>query len=421
MSSSPPTLPKAPASFARRFFDWLSGYGLATSLLLLLGILTWLATLEQRDSGLYATLNKYFDWKSPFILPEINGKMIPIPLPGGYWVCALLTVNLALGGIFRLFSRMTKIPNVFSVSWIIALLQRLANLISHSGIIILLIGGGVTQHFSERGNLAVGEGETSNVAEDYFEYVIEVTEIIDNKPTVIHVIRGEQIQDLVVGSRLFRFPSLPFDLEVAGYLENAQPVATTERAPENGEYVSDNYYLQSKPAEKNAEANTAGCYVKVAERDGTKGSPIILAGASFHPFTLRHGDRIFTLDMRKRLWVMPFDLTLNKFTAEFYPGTSRPKKFISQVTRTENNQKADATIQMNEPLRYEGLTFFQASYGPPGAGPGQKLYSVFEVVRNPADKWPEYSLWVVVVGLSLQFGLKLILFIIARFRHDTSA
>jgi len=125
--------------------------------------------------------------------------------------------------------------------------------------------------------------------------------------------------------------------------------------------------------------------------------------------------------MRKRLWVMPFDLTLNKFTAEFYDGTSRPKKFVSQVTRTENNLKADATIQMNEPLRYEGLTFFQASYGPPGAGPGQKLYSVFEVVKNPADKWPEYSLWVVVVGLLLQFVLKLVLFIISRFSHEKSA
>ncbi len=401
MSSPSQSSSKAPVSFVRRFFDWLSGFGLATSLLLLLGILTWLATLEQRDSGLYATLNKYFDWKAPFILPEINGKTVPIPLPGGYWVCALLTVNLALGGILRIRKGLKQIPNI----------------ISHSGIIILLVGGGVTHHFSERGNLAVGEGETSNVAEDYFEYVVEVAEIIDNKPTAIHVIRGAQIEDLETSSRLFRFPNLPFDLEIGGYLENAQPIAATERAPENGEPMADGYFLQSKPGEKNAEANTAACYLKVVERDGTRGDRIILAGASFHPFTLRHGNRIFTLDMRKRLWVMPFDLTLNKFTAEFYDGTTRPKKFVSQVTRTENNLKADATIQMNEPLRYEGLTFFQASYGPPGAGPGQRLYSVFEVVKNPADKWPEYSLWVVVVGLILQFGLKLVLFIRSRFRH----
>lgn len=401
MSSSTQISPKPSASPVRRFFDWLSGFGLATSLLLLLGILTWLATLEQRDSGLYATLNKYFDWKSPFIIPEINGKNVWIPLPGGFWVCALLTVNLALGGLLRIRKGWKQLPNI----------------ISHSGIIILLLGGGVTHFFSERGNLAVGEGETSNVAEDYFEFVVEATEIIDNKPGEIHVIRGNQIEDLDKSSRLFKLPNLPFDLEIGGYLENAQPVAVTERAPENGELVSDGYFLMGKDPEKNAEGNTAACYVRVVERNGTKSDPVILAGASFHPYTLRHGDRIFTLDMRKRLWPMPFDLTLNKFTAEFYPGTTRPKKFVSQVTRTENGQNADATIQMNEPLRYEGLTFFQASYGPPGAGPGQKLYSVFEVVKNPADKWPEYSLWVVVVGLILQFGLKLVLFIRSIFRH----
>jgi hypothetical protein len=62
---------------------------------------------------------------------------------------------------------------------------------------------------------------------------------------------------------------------------------------------------------------------------------------------------------------------------------------------------------MNEPMRYEGLTFFQASYGPPGAGPGQKMYSVFEVVKNPADKWPEYSLYVVTFGMLVTFLTKL--------------
>ena len=69
------------------------------------------------------------------------------------------------------------------------------------------------------------------------------------------------------------------------------------------------------------------------------------------------------------------------------------------------------TIQMNEPMRYEGLTFFQASYGPPGAMPGQKMYSVFEVVRNPADKWPEYSLWIVTFGMFVTFMIKLFSFL----------
>ena len=153
--------------------------------------------------------------------------------------------------------------------------------------------------------------------------------------------------------------------------------------------------------------------------DGTKSEPFILAGASFHPYTVRADDRVFTVDMRKRLWPMPFTVQLDKFTAAFHPGTMKPSKFVSKITRIENGSEAKVTIQMNEPMRYEGLTFFQASYGPPGAMPGQKMYSVFEVVRNPADKWPEYSLYIVAFGMLVAFLTKLIIFLIGQARKKS--
>jgi hypothetical protein len=385
--------PGKPArSIAGRIFDVLSGFGLATILLILLGLLTWFATLEQVELGLYPTLNKYFDWKSVFLLPEIKGKMVPLPLPGGYWVGVVLLINLTLGGIIRIRK-----------GW-----RHAGNIIAHFGIIFMLVGGGVAHHFSERGNMPVGEGEASNTAEDYFEYVVEVAEIKDGKTQDINVIRGKDLTDLEVGkNRLFKLPELPFDLEIGGYLKNAVPVAITERAPDQGQLAADNYYLMSRPAEINAEANTAACYARVVGRDSVKSAPFILAGASFHPFTVEQGGRIFTVDMRKRLWPMPFTVKLDEFTAAFHPGTMKPSKFVSKITRVENGGEAKVTIQMNEPMRYEGLTFFQASYGPPGAGPGQKMYSVFEVVKNPADKWPEYSLYVVTFGMLITFLTKL--------------
>ena len=407
MEEKPEVPAEKPArSFAQWVFDLLSGFGLATILLLLLGLLTWFATLEQVESGLYPTLNKYFHWKSVFLLPELKGKIVPLPLPGGYWVGVVLLINLTLGGVIRIRK-----------GW-----KHAGNLISHFGIIFMLVAGGVAHHFSERGNMPVGEGESSNTAEDYFEYVVEVAEIKDRKADSIHVIRGKDLVDLEAGkNRLFRLPSLPFDLEIGGYLKNALPVAISERAPSAGELVADNYYLMTRPDEINAEANTAGCYARVVQRDGKKSAPLILAGASFHPFTVEQDGRVFTIDMRKRLWPMPFTVKLDEFTADFHPGTMKPSKFISKITRIENGGEAKVTIQMNEPMRYEGLTFFQASYGPPGAGPGQKMYSVFEVVRNPADKWPEYSLYVVTFGMLVTFLTKLGGYLAAssrKNRHD---
>jgi hypothetical protein len=394
-------LPKTPQTLAGKIYGVLSGFGLATITLLLLGVLTWLATLEQIDKGLYPTLNKYFHWQSLFLIPEINGKTVPIPLPGGYYVSALLLVNLILGGIVRIRK-----------GW-----SHAGNLIAHFGIVFMLLGGGVAHHFSDRGNMAVGEGETSDTAEDYFEYVVEVAEIVDGKPDNIHVIRGKYLTDLQGGSpRLFRLPDKPFDIEIDGFLRNAAPVSAAERAPDAQQRVTDGYYLMNKPDEVQAEANTAACYVRLVQRDGTRGEPFIVAGASFHPFTVRHDDRIFTVDMRKRLWPMPFKVQLDTFTAAFHPGTSRPAKFVSEITRVENETEAKVTIEMNEPMRYEGLTFFQASYGPPGAGPGDQMYSVFEIVKNPADKWPEYSLYIVSFGMLVTFLTRLFGYLAASSR-----
>ncbi len=204
-------------SVARRVFAFFSGYQLATVLLVLVGVLTWLATLEQVDSGLYATLNKYFDWRSWYIFPELkmgdvkilgvhgygNGMEwllslqwmlgferivfqvfkwllpLPVPLPGGYWVCVLLFINLLLGGILRARK-----------GW-----KHAGILIAHSGILFLLAGGGVAHLFSQRGNLAVMEGKTSNVAEDYYDSVVEVAEVKGGKIESVRVIDGKSLGD----------------------------------------------------------------------------------------------------------------------------------------------------------------------------------------------------------------------------------
>lgn len=392
-------------SVFRVIYDFLSGFKLATVLLLLLLLLTWLATLEQIDQGLYPTLNKYFSWKSPFLIPEINEKVLPLVLPGGYYVCAVLLVNMILGGIVRI----RKGP------------KQIGNLISHFGIVFMLLGGGVSHHFEERGNMAVGEGEVSNVAEDYFEYVIEVAEVKDGERDEFHVIRGEYLTGLKGAKyRTFDFKGVPFSLKVFGYLKNAEPLNMLERAPKKGEHVTDGYYLFERPLEVTTEKNMAGAYAQVVFEDGEESAPFILAAASYYPFTVRDGDRLFTVDMRKRLWPMPFEVKLDTFTADFHPGTSRAAKFISDIRRVENGQEAKVRIEMNEPMRYEGFTFFQASYGPQGAKPGDEMYSVFEVVKNPADKWPEYSIYIVTFGMLVTFLTKLVdhLMIVSRKRKN---
>ena len=367
--------------------------GFATLLLILIGLLTWLATLEQIDSGLHATLRKYFDWRAAYVVPEIRGQWLPVILPGGYWVCVLLFVNLTLGGILR-----------GRRGW-----QYCGVLIAHFGILYLLVAGAVAHHWSERGNLAIPEGGTSNVAEDYFEHVVEIAEIKDGKPASVQVIRGRYLTDLQGdASRTVRLPALPFDLELTRYHANATIKAAAQEQPPAGVQPLDGYYLHPEAGAINAELNTPGCIANVLSRDGQKAPPFLLHSTAFQLFTVRCADRVFTIDFHKRRWVMPFAVRLDKFTAEFHPGTMKPSKFVSEITRMEGQTEAKAIIQMNEPMRYADLTFFQANYQRSGPEADARMSSVFEVVRNPADQWPKYSLYVATFGLLLHFILKLV-------------
>lgn len=401
------TQSKPTPSIWRRCYDFLSGFGLATSLLLLLGVLTWLATLEMVHLGLNDTLQKYFNWKAWVVIPEINEKALPLLLPGGYWVCALLTLNLTLGGIVRARK-----------GW-----SHAGNLIAHAGIILMLVAGGVAHHFEERGNMAIAEGSVSDVAQAYHEYVIEIAEIDDEgKPAKIHVVRGEYIDDLNRGrTRTIRIPDLPFDLEVGGYLRNARPVSILENAPRNEELVVDGYYLREDEPEYDSERNMAGCYVRLLSADQKKSDPIILSGLAFYPYTVESDGRPYTLTLRKRLWPMPFTLRLDEFTAEYHPGTKKPSKFISEVTRIEDGADSEVSIEMNEPMRYDGITVYQQKFGSQSPDQDGPQYSVLEVVRNPADKWPEYALYIVTVGMGVAFLIKLMVFLNGQNRKRASS
>jgi len=106
----------------------------------------------------------------------------------------------------------------------------------------------------------------------------------------------------------------------------------------------------------------------------------------------------------------PFTLTLKEFHHDLYPGTDIPKNFSSlvHVSNPAKGEERDALIYMNHPLRYEGKTFYQASFGK-----GDTL-SVFQVVDNPAAWAPYIACAFIVLGLAIQFLSHLFEFIRKR-------
>lgn len=118
---------------------------------------------------------------------------------------------------------------------------------------------------------------------------------------------------------------------------------------------------------------------------GTKGQMTeeIVGGI---PFRLEWGSKIFTL---------PFDIKLNAFLLERYPGSMSPMSYASEVevVDEENGVHMPYRVYMNHVLDYRGFRFFQSSYDKDERG------TILSVNSDPG-KWPTYIGYILLcVGL----------------------
>ncbi|BDS06330.1 hypothetical protein NT6N_13700 [Oceaniferula spumae] len=381
------------SSFPNRVFRFLSGYGLAVTCLLLLLVLTWLSTLEQPFKGLYEVQKRYYDAEAWYVvpdlpwIPQINGKPLFIPLPGAYLVSAVLFVNLFLGGIVRIRK-----------GW-----KNIGVIISHFSMISLLFAGFVSHKYSKEGIMFVMKGDTSDYAQSYYDYTIEVCEIVDGKRTKPHVVKAEYLKTLESDqTRRVEFPNLPFDIDVTDWMRNSVVV----QAPRDdaNPLVVDGLALQNKDVEPTEEENAAGCYVNVLPKSGeSPKSRLLLYGPVGDPVTATIDGKIYGFTLVREIWPMPFRVKLDESVGEYYPGTRKPSSFMSVITRLAGNDEKKFTIKMNEPMRYGGYTLYQARW----SGETERPQSGFAIVKNPSDQWPKYSLYVAMLGLFIHFGMKL--------------
>lgn len=110
----------------------------------------------------------------------------------------------------------------------------------------------------------------------------------------------------------------------------------------------------------------------------------------------------FKIAYSKKRKPLPFKLTLRDFKVDEYPGTTRPASFESQVTLRDDFRgvQKDVRIAMNEPLIYQGLRIFQASYS---RTPGEPDVSVFAVAYDPGIFLKYAGAVIMVAGIITMF------------------
>ena len=250
------------------------------------------------------------------------------------------------------------------------------------------------------------ENESSDEFEASYEWEIGIGEAAAAGPVTEYIIRQSDFDGLSNGqTRTFKFSGLPFDLKIGDYFPNSAPDAAAGSAPQASGKI------RALPLGREQEQNMAGATVTLVEKQsGTAHEAQLWAGTNA-PVPLEAAGKHWNLALRKHRWKLPFSIKLDRFNHELHPRTNMAREYSSFVTKTEDGLSQQVRITMNEPLRHRGYTFYQSSWGPQNAAPNARLYSVFAVVRNPADQVPLYACLITTVGLVLHFMKRLLAYL----------
>ncbi|MDG2122815.1 MAG: cytochrome c biogenesis protein ResB, partial [Verrucomicrobiales bacterium] len=261
-------------------------------------------------------------------------------------------------------------------------------------------------------NMMLWPGERSGLYRSYNDWSIEVKEMGEVESEILVIPESEFGHLEGKNSRTFFRDGLPFDLVVSHYSRNAslrKAAEGLEGADAVGGPVARKAQISPEPLDPTAEANVGAVYVEVAG-DGVKSDrgAILWAGNDdwTHEVEMEDG-RKYSIAIIRHGWSVPFEIELEKFTRVLHPNTGMAKEFNSRVKRVSGEEERDVLIEMNEPLRHDGFTFFQASWGPQNDPRAAEFYTVLAVVKNPSDQWPKYFIYIVTLGLVVHFVEKL--------------
>ncbi|NBV83898.1 ResB protein required for cytochrome C biosynthesis, partial [bacterium] len=140
----------------RRVLNLLSSMRLTVGVLILLALLIFIMTMAQVDLGIFEAKRRYFDvyW---IMFPTRFGA---IPLcPGGKLLGIVLFVNLVA-------AHLTKFK------WTRA---KIGIGLTHIGLLILLVGGGLTSLRSTESQMTIATGESVNYSESAQEVELAIT------------------------------------------------------------------------------------------------------------------------------------------------------------------------------------------------------------------------------------------------------
>jgi len=368
----------------KRLWDAVTSLKLTLVCLAMLMVLVVACTLSQVRLGTLGAVDAYIH--SFIVYWDVPGSQWSVPVfHGGALVGLVLTVNLIAAQAKRLEFRFSK-----AGLWVV-----------HAGLILLFAGEFVTGLFQVEMQLPIEQGETRNYLESPRDVELALVDTTASDHDDSYAVPESRLE----AGRSVAIPGTPITFKVHRYLRNAELLRTGPGAPPSGATagIGPDVALRALAAASNDDTVEVRAALVEPIADGKSYGTWLVSTGLGAPQSFVHAGRSYALSMRSARRYLPYSLTLKKFSHDVYPGTDIPKNFSSlvHVSNKSLGEERDVLIFMNQPLRYAGKAFYQASFGK-----GDTL-SILQVVENPGWLLPYISCVLVGAGLMLHFALSL--------------
>jgi hypothetical protein len=367
--------------------------------------LVFLGSLAQVDEGLYDAQNRWF---RSFLVLNAHIKGVPIPIfPGGYLIGMVLLVNLIAAHLAR-----------FKLTW-----GKLGIHLTHAGIMLLLVGQMATDLLSHENQMSFFPGETRSYVESPRK--AELVFLSDTREAGREKVVSVPQSYLKPGEEI-RPPELPFVVKVREFYPNSGfrlrgPMVDTGPPPAT-QGLGANHVVGPLPETKDPDRrNVPSAIIELVGGNGSLGTWWVTPydgepsdQYASVPQNIQAGGQNWRVALRWERSYLPYSVRLLSTKYDVYLGTRNPKNYQSrvQIENPARGENRPVDIYMNNPLRYEGQTFYQS--GMWETEDEASRLSTLEVVKNPAWLTPYAGCLMVAGGMSVQFLMHLTGFISKR-------
>jgi len=350
-------------ALAGKVFQWLGSIKLLILCLLAYFILVIGGTFYQVDAGLLAAQKRFFGSWGLLLFNFL-------PFPGIKTVSLITIINLSV------------------CKYSFFCLRKPGIILIHTGILVLLIGTGVSSFFVKESVLSLFEGESGSFSKDFTKWKLVVYS-------------GDNARN--DNTDTFEFATMRNSSELV--LPNTKMVIDIETIYANCDglgYSAEKIdSLVPKKNSRDMSGSFPGVKLFIRKNTDTRGmnTKVNIFGGNMTPALCILGNDTIHLKLQPYEFPLPFKITLNKFVKENHPGTTDARSFKSFVRIQGDGIDRDAVISMNRPFRYKSLTFYQNGFSQQERGNVTTLL----VVDNPTRFVPYLSGILVTLGLFVHF------------------